>query len=222
MADAKPLASLTSGLLARKGGAKPAMRRQVSLSGGSDLGQMASHMAGHDDLGWNDMGYDVNPDQSQANHSSDNRPMLSPMPSPVQSAAAAATASAAAPVVALYSKDSSEKSSETASPSLPEVVRQQAALQDHVRTVDQPALIASVAPTRARTPRRQAGAKGTFAFTLRLDPDRHMKLRLASALKNVSAQNMLTQAVDQLLAAIPGLDAVAEQARNTTAKDLKS
>jgi hypothetical protein len=222
MADAKPLASLTSGLLARKGGAKPAMRRQITLSGGNDMGQMASHVSGHDDLGWNDMGYDVNPDQSAASTSSDNRPMLSPMSSPVQSSAPAASASAAAPVVALYAEDTSEKAAEMVAPALPEVVRQQAALQDHVRTVDQSANTATAAPVRARSPRRHAGAKGTFAFTLRLDPDRHMKLRLASALKNVSAQNMLTQAVDQLLAAMPGLDAVAEQARNSAAKGLKS
>src|SRR4051794_39238257 len=46
MADSKPYASLSSGLLARKGGAKPAMRPQGFNSFGGSL----------EDLGWNDMG----------------------------------------------------------------------------------------------------------------------------------------------------------------------
>jgi len=48
--SAKPTASLSSGLLARKGQARPAMRPQgfVGLNPGTSL----------DDLGWNDMGFD--------------------------------------------------------------------------------------------------------------------------------------------------------------------
>ncbi|MDZ7587839.1 MAG: hypothetical protein U5J78_01265 [Parasphingorhabdus sp.] len=57
MNEPKPLASLSSKLLARKGGAMPAMRRQ-------SLGFGAPNMPTHDDLGWNDMGYDVNPDHA--------------------------------------------------------------------------------------------------------------------------------------------------------------
>src|SRR3546814_10176185 len=59
MGEPKPLASLSAGLLARKGGARPAMRRQPL---GSGPGPLAG--TGYDDLGWNDMGYDVDPDQS--------------------------------------------------------------------------------------------------------------------------------------------------------------
>ena len=59
MRDPKPLASLSSTLLARKGGAKPAMRRQ----GLSSFPDNADHNSDiHEDLGWNDMGYDVDPD----------------------------------------------------------------------------------------------------------------------------------------------------------------
>src|SRR5947209_6950635 len=46
--EAKPIASLSSGLLARKGAARPAMRPQ-------GFGQGAS---GLEDLGWNDMGFE--------------------------------------------------------------------------------------------------------------------------------------------------------------------
>ena len=59
MGEPKPLASLSAGLLARKGGARPAMRRQPLGSGPAP-----TNAVGYDDLGWNDMGYDVDPDQS--------------------------------------------------------------------------------------------------------------------------------------------------------------
>src|SRR3546814_3078820 len=52
MVEPKPLASLTSGLLARKGAASPAMRRPV-------FGLTAGATALQEDLGWNDMGFDV-------------------------------------------------------------------------------------------------------------------------------------------------------------------
>src|SRR5690606_354966 len=55
MAEPKPLASLTSGLLARKGAAQPAMRRPV-LSG---FGRAPLGPTPQDDLGWNDMGFDL-------------------------------------------------------------------------------------------------------------------------------------------------------------------
>src|SRR5688500_15601193 len=48
--EPKPFASLSSGLLARKGAARPAMRPQ------GFGGQMGG--AGLDDLGWNDMGFE--------------------------------------------------------------------------------------------------------------------------------------------------------------------
>src|SRR6185369_2645197 len=46
--EAKPFASLSSGLLARKGAARPAMRPQ-------GFGQVGN---GLEDLGWNDMGFE--------------------------------------------------------------------------------------------------------------------------------------------------------------------
>jgi predicted HicB family RNase H-like nuclease len=47
------------------------------------------------------------------------------------------------------------------------------------------------------------------AFTLRLDPERHLKLRLAATLKGVSAQALVTGALDTLLAEFEDLDAIA-------------
>lgn len=69
-----------------------------------------------------------------------------------------------------------------------------------------------VAPTRARRPRAEAGAKGKAAFTLRLDPARHLKLRLACAVSGRSAQQLVTDALDRLLAEMPELESMAERA----------
>jgi hypothetical protein len=56
MSEPKPFASLSSGLLARKGQAKPAMRPQGFTGGYSSL---AGSM---EDLGWNDMGQMIEPE----------------------------------------------------------------------------------------------------------------------------------------------------------------
>src|SRR5512139_3055153 len=51
MGEPKAFASLSSGLLARKGAARPAMRPQ-------GFGGQTGSGAGLDDLGWNDMGFE--------------------------------------------------------------------------------------------------------------------------------------------------------------------
>ena len=63
------------------------------------------------------------------------------------------------------------------------------------------------------TGNKSLGAKGKAAFTLRLDPERHLKLRLACAVGGRSAQMLVTQALDELLAAMPELDAMAVNAK---------
>ena len=49
------------------------------------------------------------------------------------------------------------------------------------------------------------------AFTLRLDAKRHLKLRLASTVKNRSAQQLVTAALDKYLAEIPEIESLAAQ-----------
>ena len=66
-----------------------------------------------------------------------------------------------------------------------------------------PKLVASQ-PASASTDSGQTKGKRT-AFTLRLDADRHLKLRLACAVRNVSAQKLVTGALDDLLAGMPEL-----------------
>jgi hypothetical protein len=71
-------------------------------------------------------------------------------------------------------------------------------------------------PAKARTPRAASSLAGhKAAFTLRLDEDRHLRLRLASALQRRSSQRLVTEALDALLNAMPGLDEmVAKAGRN--------
>lgn len=120
----RPLASLSSGLLARPGGAKPAMRPQ------------AFGYAPTEDLGWNDLGSAV-----------------------------------AAP---------------------PPVLAERAALAKAV-----------TATTAAATP----AASRRTAFTLRLDHERHLRLRLAGAVSGCSSQQIVMEALDAFLDAQPQVDA---------------
>ncbi|HEX9931376.1 MAG TPA: hypothetical protein VGB08_00875, partial [Allosphingosinicella sp.] len=49
------------------------------------------------------------------------------------------------------------------------------------------------------------------AFTLRLDPERHFRLRLACAVSGRSAQQIVTGALDEILKTYPEIDALADQ-----------
>lgn len=159
MSESKPFASLSSGLLARKGAAKPAMRPQA-------FGAMSVH----DDLGWNDMGYPGN------------RP--------------------AAPVNVIPAE------------AVPTVVAQQARLAEKLNAKPAPAPVeevrkAEVVSISSIKPGLIARAKA--AFTLRLDPERHLRLRLACAVDHRSAQQIVTQALDEYLQAMPEIDALADK-----------
>jgi hypothetical protein len=78
-----------------------------------------------------------------------------------------------------------------------------------------PVVEAESAPVarRQRKPRAAPGTKSKAAFTLRLDPERHLKLRLACAVSGHSAQLIVTQALDELLQSMPELDAMADKAK---------
>lgn len=80
-------------------------------------------------------------------------------------------------------------------PAVPEVVRQQ-------REVSR----------RVAKPRRSALADGRrAAFTLQVDAERHLKLRLACTVRNRSAQQLVTEALDRLLEELPDISALAAQ-----------
>lgn len=51
------------------------------------------------------------------------------------------------------------------------------------------------------------------AFTLRLDEERHLRLRLASTVQGESAQALVTRALDSLLSQMPEIEQLASQVR---------
>lgn len=154
-------ASLSPTLLARKGGAKPAMRPQLAPIPDNTPKDL-------NDLGWNDMG---------------------DAPDAPATAEAAETAPETAEVVQLKP---------TAEPAAGKV----AITQDN-----SPGPITR--PVRKRQSALKRGKRA--AFTLRLDQERHLKLRLAATLKDTSAQELVTKALDALLADMNELETLAAQ-----------
>jgi len=208
--EAKPFASLSSGLLARKGAARPAMRPQ-------GFGQVGN---GLEDLGWNDMGFEP-PKPAEAPRDEDHDAFgedvvehprahhptgLTPVQSPVHDQQAEIEDRFGA------ADDAEEEElDETV-----ELYEPRAAEAPVARPVAlAPAIVpaAPAAPRRAPRPRSAAGSKGKAAFTLRLDPDRHLKLRLACAVDGRSAQQLVTDALDHLLERMPDLNGLAEKAK---------
>ncbi len=76
-------------------------------------------------------------------------------------------------------------------------------------------LARELAPVVPRKPRAAAGSKGTAAFTLRLDPERHLKLRLVCAVAHRSAQQIVAHALDEFLATQPEVAALVATAKPT-------
>ena len=73
----------------------------------------------------------------------------------------------------------------------PPVVQQQADLAAQMASTS--------ADAQAGLRRAVPGSRGKAAFTLRLDPDRHLRLRLLSAVSHKSAQHIVTAALDAAL-----------------------
>jgi hypothetical protein len=211
--EPKPFASLSSGLLARKGGARPAMRPQ-------GFGQIGGNL---EDLGWNDMGFEA-PKPAEAprdsEHDAFGEPIaehpalhghagLTPVNSPVHSQQAEIEDRFIEPEDAT---DEGEEVDDTA-----EIVEEFDELPVQPVEARAPMYVVPSAPApvarRAPSPRAAPGSKGKAAFTLRLDPERHLKLRLACALNGRSAQLLVTDALDLFLDGMPELEAMAEKAK---------
>ena len=221
MGEPKAFASLSSGLLARKGSAKPAMRPQ-------GFGQVGSSM---EDLGWDDMGFEppkpVVAPLRDADHDAfgdelSDQPLrnpisaLTPIASPVHDQQAEIAERFAAHDEDGEDEDGEyvDETAELYDPDSEDVapVVGQSAEPAPVRVIPHPVVAPVVAPVRSRRPRAAPGSKGKSAFTLRLDPARHLKLRLACAVDGRSAQQLVTDALDQLLQAMPELETMAEKA----------
>ncbi|HET7606551.1 MAG TPA: hypothetical protein VFK28_10835 [Sphingomicrobium sp.] len=211
--EAKPFASLSSGLLARKGAARPAMRPQ-------GFGQGAN---GLEDLGWNDMGFeppkpaDAPRDESHdafgddvVEHPRAHPTGLTPIGSPVHDQQAEIEGRLGAD----EADEEVDDTAETFESEADEPVEAEAKAEAvEFPPPPAPRLAAAPAPRRAPRPRSAPGSKAKAAFTLRLDPDRHLKLRLACAVDGRSAQQLVTDALDQLLGRMPELNSLASKAK---------
>lgn len=189
MSEPKTFASLGPTLLARKGGAKPAMRPQLAPLTGM-AGAQAAQAASQDpedleDLGWNDMGEDDDAFDPIAHEAQ----IFSLTPAPQNPEAEAQTREV----------DAAARAEMAANAGEPAVLRQR-------RNV-----VTSIGGNARETTRRQPVDARRAAFTLRLDAKRHLKLRLASTVKNRSAQQLVTAALDKYLAEIPEIEALAAQ-----------
>lgn len=196
-------ASLNSGLLARKGGAKPAMRPQMT-----PINPLASNL---EDLGWNDMGDEDEPRKQDILQ-------LTPEPANPETENEARRQDAEA-----------EAQLHDRTAEVPMVRKQQEAIvqriiqpkpfaanaaDDAVEGEEKVAAATVVATKRPARARRSALAQGKrAAFTLRLDEERHLKLRLACTIRGRSAQQIVTEALDAILGELPELDSLAAQVK---------
>ena len=199
MSEAKPFASLSPTLLARKGAAKPAMRPQLQPLGQYSASEMTQglttlHDNRHDDLGWNDMGE-------------------------VHDAPETATV---LPFAAGGANLEPAFEGGPLTTGIPDVVRSQDALSERIEAGRPGISLAEPIPLAAHrlsrdaksVVRRSALADGRrAAFTLRVDSDRHLKLRLACTVQGRSAQQLVTEALDRLLDGLPELDDLARRVK---------
>lgn len=237
-------ASLGPTLLARKGGAKPAMRPQLAplVADEAEIAALADEQL--EDLGWNDMGDGESEGESGADVV------------PINAAVAAAeTAAAASPIVRRQQRRLEERvladavmtgPEDTAEDTFEEYAEgsgeaddfdyeawtaddaeeaEEEGYEDAYEAADYaplapaPAPAPVAAPVKARPAPRAAvrspvraaaqASERRAAFTLRLDPERHLKLRLAATMQGVSAQVLLTEALDAMLAEFDDLDVIA-------------
>jgi len=249
VSEPKPFASLSSGLLARKGAARPAMRPQGFGQGGAAL----------EDLGWNDMGFEA-PKPAEAPRDGEHdafgeeivehprslhKSGLTPVESPVHGQQAeiadrlkgvdeadddAEIDEEYDDTAELYEPEAAEEAQAVpfkktpvlfaqSEPAAEEAVAEEPVAEEEI--VEEPvaevapvvAAPVAAAPRRVTRQRSAPGLKQKAAFTLRLDQSRHLKLRLACAVNGRSAQMIVTEALDELLAAMPELDAMAEKAK---------
>jgi hypothetical protein len=241
-------ASLGPALLARKGGARPAMRPQLPPPESSEQEIAALADEQLEDLGWNDMG--------ESGEGSEPRAARGPGAEviPITQDFGDRPAAPTSPIVhrqqksleqrlladAVMTGDEQDDEDEDQALNEAEYDLNEAEydLNEADEDFDEPAnAYASLTPMAERLPAapavsetpslnppsrtgqpraaaapRQPAAASTprrAAFTLRLDADRHLKLRLAATMQGVSAQALLTEALDAMLAQFDDLEAIA-------------
>ncbi len=237
MSSDSGFASLGPSLLARKGGAKPAMRPQVAplvaplVSGDTAISE--EHL---EDLGWNDMGdsdlpggaaeiVPISADVAADGFAADESPIVRRQQRRLEERVLADAAMTGPEdhqpededdtdyAASLYGEeDDYEGEDDDADGAIysPLDPLMPVAPVEAPAPVQTPVLAAPRAPRKQSKPRVPAVPPGRrAAFTLRLDADRHLKLRLAATVQGVSAQALVTEALDRLLAEYDELDVIA-------------
>jgi len=180
-------ASLEPTLLARKGGAKPAMRPQLAPIPETVSDEQL------DDLGWNDMG--------DEQHGIDPHPVTSSGTNVVAIDRPrndnAVVESSSSPIVQRRARDESQIGLTAAAMPLPN------------ENEDDESLIRQAQSAKNKAAKTK-GVRRT-AFTLRLDAERHLKLRLAATIRSTSAQAVVMDALDAVFAQIDDLDLLASR-----------
>lgn len=231
--NTKPTASLSSGLLARKGQARPAMRPQGFVGLAPSVSQL-------EDLGWNDMGDEPEfaPGPSNPQLTPHPKPVAQPVPpvlrerdvlveaisqpAPVQSdpiveevveidpvPVEPEATSAPAPAPEPEPEPAPEPTVQTApvEPVIEDEGPYEPAPPTPVAATTRPVSVA----TATRISREVTDRRNKAAFTLRLAADRHLRLRLASAISGRSSQQIVAEALDQFLDNLPEVDDLARQ-----------
>jgi hypothetical protein len=169
-----------------------------------------------EDLGWNDMGHapgalhDINEAHDLPEHVPSSIEALTPAPG--------GRAHSEPPAVVEQQRDLEAR---LAPPQLvpePEAPEAEAPPQPEAEVRPEPepkvqslsgARVVKLPRTRTLAVRAPGTAvRAKAAFTLRLDPERHLKLRLACALSRRSAQQLVTEALDNFLDSLPELEAL--------------
>jgi len=163
-----------------------------------------------EDLGWNDLGEDA--ESSPATHTA-----------------------ASAPATRNHDNDGASADGEERESEDSADEGEFAPLANHAgKGADPREETATVTPIRTGAPRlprprlavsnptngdKRASSGKRTAFTLRLDAQRHLKLRMASTLAGRSAQSLVTEAVDAMFADIPELDALVARVQSRPQKE---
>ena len=184
--DGKPIASLSPKLLARKGAAKPAMRPQSQVLGWTG-DETAAEMQEALDDGHENLDHDDLGWNDLGEALIESAPEHAPEPDPIP---ALGKRREKARVLHLLP---------------PTVVRQREQLAAALNANE------TAPDTVVRRSALDDGRRA--AFTLRVDAERHLRLRMACAVKNRSAQQLVTEALDRVLAEVEGLDDLARRAK---------
>jgi hypothetical protein len=163
-----------------------------------------------EDLGWNDMGYDVDPDPTtpmdydHGFHGSNPLAAAVPEVKHQQDRLADALFSDFEPQVGF------DDEPQVGFDNFDEEPESLADAPTSITVTPEPVTPLLLRRGSTDAPRSRArskpGLKEKAAFTLRLDSERHLKLRLACAVRHQSAQQLVTDALDALLESMPDID----------------